>query len=66
MEEQKTIKIGDTEYLISDLSIDAIRYINQLISIDSQVDKLNFDIEQLSGSREWFTRLLMDVLPESR
>lgn len=63
-EEQKTITINDREYVISDLSQEALRCINQLIAINTQLDKLSFEADQLLGSKEHFTTLLMQALPD--
>ena len=59
----RTINVDGTEYLVSDLSPIALRYLNHLISIKPQIEKLQFELEQALGTQEFFTGLLREQLP---
>lgn len=68
MKEDQIITITDKdgnpgEYRLSEFSKEGIRIINHIINLNSQIDKLGFDIEQAQGSREYFNQLLTLNLP---
>jgi hypothetical protein len=51
------------EYRISEFSAEGLRILNHVISLDSQINKLGFDLEQAQASREYFNQLMQSNLP---
>lgn len=59
-----TNKDGEAiEYRISEFSAEGLRILNHVISLDSQINKLGFDLEQAQASREYFNQLMQSNLP---
>jgi hypothetical protein len=61
-QELKQIEVDGITYNIDDLSEAAKRSLEHLYSIDIQVSKLYFDLEQLNASRDTFQKLLRENL----
>lgn len=60
-----TNKDGEAiEYRVSEFSAEGLRILNHVISLDSQINKLGFDLEQAQASREYFNQLMQSNLPE--
>lgn len=51
------------EYRVSEFSAEGLRILNHVISLDSQINKLGFDLEQAQASREYFNQLMQSNLP---
>lgn len=59
-----TNKDGEVvEYRISEFSVEGLRILNHVISLDAQINKLGFDLEQAQASREYFNQLMQSNLP---
>lgn len=61
-QELKQIEVDGNTYNIEDLNEVAKRSLEHLYSIDMQISKVYFDLEQLNASRDTFQKLLRDNL----
>lgn len=64
--ENSIILIDGIEYNIVDLSDIARRSIDHIISLESNINRLNFELEQLTVSKEVFDKILRENLPKEQ
>ena len=62
MSEEQTVTIDDTEYKVSDLSKDQVRYVNHVADLDRQLAQLGMSAEQAQVGRKHFMGLLSESL----
>jgi hypothetical protein len=62
MSEEQTVTIDNTEYKVSDLSKDQVRFVNHVADLDRQLAQLGMNAEQAQVSRKHFMGLLSESL----
>jgi hypothetical protein len=65
-QEVQTVTIDNVQYNIDDLSVPAKKSLSHLLSLEEQINKVQFSLEQLLASREVFENLLRENLPKDQ
>jgi len=60
---QKVI-IDEVEYLVEDMTEEQIMLVNHVADLDRKINSARFNLDQLSGGREYFMAVLKNKLAE--
>ena len=62
MSDKKEIEIGGKSYEIAKMEEKQLKLINQIQDLDNKIQKLQFNLVQLQGGRQFFYQELMKLL----
>lgn len=62
MSDKKEIEIGGKKYEIADMDENQIKLLNQIQDLDNKIQKLQFNLVQLQGGRQFFYQELITKL----
>ena len=60
--EEPTVSIDGTEYKVSDLTEEQIMFVNHVADLDRKLTSSQFNLQQLSGGKDYFMSLLKESL----
>jgi len=63
-EKEQTVVINDVEYKIEDLTEKQVMLVNHVADLDRKIQGSGFNLDQLTGGREFFMHKLEESLKE--
>jgi hypothetical protein len=60
--DEPKISIDGTEYKVSDLTEEQVVYVNHVADLDRKIGSSQFNLQQLSGGKDYFMSLLKESL----
>ena len=64
--DEPKVNIDGKEYKVSDLTKEQVQMVNHVADLDNKIRTTQFNVEQLTGGRNYFMEMLSDTLKNGK